>query len=85
MYYAYVLWSSERQKFYFGMTNDIKRRVDEHESGQCYTTARMGKIELIFYEAFKSKDDAARRERYFKTTSGNKMLRLILRESLKDS
>ena len=82
MYYAYTLLSRKRGCFYIGMTSDIDRRMKEHRAGQCHTTARMSDFELIFYEAFKSKQDALRREKYFKTAKGKKMLRLILRESL---
>ena len=42
----------------------------------------MGDIELVFYESFKAKSDAVRREKYFKTTKGTKMLKLILKDSL---
>jgi len=39
-------------------------------------------FELVFYEAYKSKKDAQRRETYFKTTKGKRALKLILQESL---
>jgi len=82
MYYTYVLWSKEDHKFYIGYTADIERRINEHENGQSHTTSRLSSPALIFYEAFFSKEDAVRRERYFKTTQGKKALRLILRDSL---
>jgi predicted GIY-YIG superfamily endonuclease len=39
-------------------------------------------FELIFYEAYKSKEDAKHRERYFKTGKGKSVLRMMLRDSL---
>jgi predicted GIY-YIG superfamily endonuclease len=54
----------------------------EHKNGKCYTTSHMGTIELIHYEAYKSENDARRRELYLKTTQGKRMIKLMLRESL---
>jgi len=54
-----------------------------HKRGKVYSTARLSKPILIFYEAFISGKDAKRREQYFKTTKGKKTLRLMLRETTK--
>lgn len=81
MYYVYVLRSFEDKKFYIGYTADIERRITEHLRGQTHSTARFNNPVLIFYEVFLSKEDALRREQYFKTTKGKKTLRLMLRDS----
>ena len=83
MYYTYVLWSTEDKKFYIGYTSDLSRRLAEHQNDRGYTTSRMTAPKLVFYECFLSKEDAVRREDYFKTTKGKKALRLITRESIK--
>jgi len=72
----------ENKKIYIGRTDDLKRRIKEHYNKKVWTTKRMKRVELIFYEAFKSKKDAIRRERYFKTTKGKKALKIMLKESL---
>jgi putative endonuclease len=82
MYYVYTLWSKVDQKFYIGYTANLKRRMNEHKAGGVYTSARLKYPALIFFEAFLSKRDAQRRERYFKTTKGKRTLRLMLRESV---
>ncbi|MEK7496726.1 MAG: GIY-YIG nuclease family protein [Patescibacteria group bacterium] len=81
MYYVYVI-KGELGRLYVGMTSDLKRRFLEHQRGGVWTTKRMGNLELIFYEAFKSKLDAARREKYFKTSKGKISLKQVIRESL---
>lgn len=83
MFYVYFLRSVNNGRIYTGFTKDLEERLHKHKNKGGYTTRRMGKIELIFYEAFKVEKDATRRERYFKTTKGKKALKLILRESLK--
>ena len=80
MFYLYVLKGDK--KIYIGRTDDLKRRIKEHYNKKVWTTKRMKRVELIFYEAFKSKKDAIRRERYFKTTKGKKALKIMLKESL---
>ena len=76
--YPYVLLLSN--KFYTGYTDDLKRRLQEHRLGKVVSTRYSRPVILIFYEAFLNKKDAQRRERYFKTDKGKKMIRVILRE-----
>ncbi len=82
MYYVYILKSERDGKLYTGRTEDLKRRIKEHLSGKSIATKKMLPLELIFYEAFKSKKDSIRRERYFKTSKGKSSLKQIIRESL---
>jgi len=71
------------KRFYIGYTSSLKRRNNEHVSKKVKSTARRKELSLIFYEAYIAKEDAMRRERYFKTSKGKKVLRQMLRESLK--
>lgn len=80
MFYTYVLYN--RVKFYIGFSKNLKKRIEAHYKKKVHTSKRMGKFEMVFYEAFKSEKDARRREKYFKTTKGRKALKLMLRESL---
>ena len=82
MFYVYVLISLKDKKFYIGFTNDLKRRLREHNSGRNVSTKSRLPLQLIYYESHLSKADAARREEYFKTTKGKSTLRQMLRESL---
>ena len=83
MYFVYVLLSLKDDKFYIGYSKDLKRRLKEHDSGKNTSTKSRLPLKLIYYEAHLSKADAARRERYFKTTKGKSTLKQMLRESLK--
>jgi len=82
-YYVYVLLSLKDWKFYIGFTNNLKRRFREHQRGENISTSKRLPVRLIFYEAFLSKDDAQRRERYFKTAKGKTTLRQMLRDYFK--
>jgi putative endonuclease len=78
------LISLRDRKFYIGFTNDLKRRLKEHNSGKNISTKSRLPLKLIYYESHLSKVDADRREKYFKTTKGKSTLRQMLRESLRN-
>ena len=81
-YYVYILQSAKDNKFYIGSTNDLKRRLKEHKLGKNISTSKRLPVELIYFEGHLSKEDASRRERYFKTTKGKTTIRQILRNQL---
>ena len=63
MYYFYVLKSINN--IYFGSTNDLRRRLSEHNTGKCFST-KGSKWKLIYYEAYLSEIDARNREHQIK-------------------
>lgn len=81
MYYFYVLKFRENKKLYKGFTNDLKRRISDHRSGQSSFTSKNGEFDLIFYESYLAKEDAKNAEKYFKTGHG----REVLKEKIKFS
>ena len=80
MFYVYILYDGKR--FYIGLTSDLDRRLSEHKSGKVKATKNRKSLKLVFYEVLLKKEDAVRRERYFKTTKGKRSLRLILKKTL---
>ena len=58
MYYVYIMKNISTNELYYGYTNNLDRRVDEHK--------RQNKYELVYYEAYKSESDARSRERRLK-------------------
>ena len=83
-WYVYTLLSLKDNQFYHGFSSDVFARYEDHKKGQNISTANRGPFDLIHFEAFISKADALRRERYFKTTKGKVTLRQMLRDYLKD-
>ena len=77
-YFVYVLLSSKDGNFYIGFTTRLKARIIEHQNGKNISTAKRLPVRLIFFEGYLSKEDALRRERYFKTTKGRGVLRGML-------
>ncbi len=81
-YCVYVLRSQKDGLLYIGFTEDLNRRLTEHIRGHSEATAPRRPLDLIYCEYHRSKRDALRREKYFKTTAGKKALKLMLRDSL---
>jgi len=75
MFFTYVLKSKSDKKFYIGFTEDLKRRLDDHNSGKVDATRDRRPLELVYYEACRSRDKALKREKYFKTGFGRRYLK----------
>lgn len=65
-YYVYLLSSHKTQWIYIGCTHDLEKRLKEHKEGKVYSTKKMLPVELIYFEAYKSKDCAYQREKNLK-------------------
>lgn len=75
MYYFYVLRFRKNKKLYYGFTNNLKRRIKDHKTGNSDFTSRNGVFDLIFYEAYINEYDAREAEKYFKTGHGREVLK----------
>jgi len=80
-HYVYVLKSLNKDFVYVGVTRDLKRRFKEHNNKEELSTKHYAPFNLIFYEAYISKEDTRRRERYLKTTKGKTTLRAMLKDT----
>jgi len=78
--YVYVLESLKDGKLYIGYTNNLKRRLAEHEKGLNFSTKFRLPFKLIYFEGCTSEKDAKRREKYLKTTQARKFIALRLIE-----
>lgn len=83
-FYVYYLYAPSHGEFYVGFTNNLKRRVEEHNQGLNQSTKAYKPWKLIYYESHTNRDDARRREKYLKTTAGRQALRKMLREKLNE-
>jgi predicted GIY-YIG superfamily endonuclease len=72
MYYAYILESvATPGEFYRGHTDDLKRRVGEHNAGKCPHTSKFKPWKVKFYAAFETLALAKEFEKYLKSGSGH--------------
>ena len=85
MHCVYVLVSeSDEPECYVGVTSGLRRRFEQHNSGK-NTSTRGRNWRLAYYEAYRSRRAAEKRERLLKHNgrSGQLLMRRVL-ESLKE-
>ena len=78
MFYVYILRSLKNRRLYTGSTNDLKRRLNEHNRGQSKYTKHTGPFELIYKEEFLTSSEAYKRELFFKTGKGRDFLKSLI-------
>jgi len=82
MFYVYVLESEENEDVYVGYTADLKQRFEIHNKGKVRSTKVLKPWNLVYYEAYRSKLDATKREKQLKNHKPRKDLKEQLRFSL---
>jgi putative endonuclease len=67
---VYILRSLKDKNLYVGYTNNLKRRLEKHKYGKVKATKNRRPLELVYYEIWKSRAIARRREKYLKSLYG---------------
>ena len=82
MFYVYVLQSLKDMQFYVGCTNNVEKRLKEHNSGLVKSTNNRRPLKLIYTEICLNKQDAIHREKYLKTSWGKRYIKNRLKNYL---
>ncbi|NAS30967.1 GIY-YIG nuclease family protein [Flavobacteriaceae bacterium R38] len=72
---VYVLRSLKDNRFYVGMSADIEKRIQTHNSGNVKSTKGYRPWELIHQESFPDRITARKREKYLKSGYGKQWLK----------
>jgi putative endonuclease len=75
MYYVYILKSSKSGIFYTGLTTDLRRRFQEHNTGLSFATKPYIPWMLAYYSAFETQKLAKDFELYLKSGSGKAFMK----------
>jgi len=75
MFFAYVLKSKKNNRFYYGCTNNLERRLYEHNIGHSKYTKLNRPFELVYFEEFEALKEARNRELFFKSGKGRDYIR----------
>lgn len=62
MHYLYLLRSKRSGRLYIGWTSDLQRRLCQHNNGENQSTRGRGPYELIYFEAYRHREEAVARE-----------------------
>jgi len=77
MYFVYAIKSLIDGRIYVGLSSNINRRILEHNSGQVFSTKGYRPWKLIFKEKAPNRQEARKREKYFKSGCGKELLKSI--------
>ena len=73
----YAIRISSRNYVYVGMTNDLERRLKEHNNGENRSTKAYKPFTLIYSEEFPDRISARIKERYLKSGVGKEFLKTL--------
>lgn len=82
MFSVYILYSFSHNKTYVGYTNNLQRRIFEHNHAEKGFTQKCRPWVLAYAETFDDKTKARRREEYFKTGVGRVEIKKIVENYL---
>jgi putative endonuclease len=80
MAHVYILRSLKNDRFYIGSTNDIKRRIHEHQSGASSYTKRILPVEVVFTQEYPTLHEARSIERWLKKQKDSRFIQRIITE-----
>ncbi len=81
-YYIYILQSEKDSQFYTGYTNNLKERLQLHNSGKVDSTRNRIPLKLVYFEGCLNQQDATHREKYLKTSWGKRYIKERLKNYL---
>jgi putative endonuclease len=78
MYYVYILYSKDIDKFYIGSTADIGQRVYKHDQKHRGFTAQTQDWQLVYSESYQTKAEGLKRELQIKKWKSRKMIEKLI-------
>src|ERR1700693_101458 len=83
-YYFYVLRSRSTDRFYTGHTENLTRRIFQHNNGRTVSIRNRGPWVLFYSEEYPTRSEAAQRERYVKSMKSHAYIEGLARASQSD-
>jgi putative endonuclease len=70
------------KRFYVGYSEDLRRRILEHQQRKVVSTKNRLPLKLICYEAYVFREEAQKREKYLKSSDARKEIKIRLFKSI---
>lgn len=74
-YFTYILLSSSKLKTYVGHTDNLTKRLAEHNSGRSTFSKRHVPWVVLHKDEFHTEFESIEREKYFKTAAGRRWIK----------
>ncbi len=85
MFFVYILYNKEIDKYYTGQTNNIFSRMRDHNKvghGIKYTKKQVGFWELMYIEKFETRSEAMKREKEIKSKKSKVYIKNLISTSV---
>ncbi len=77
-FHMYILRSVSTGKFYVGHTENLTKRLFEHNHNRTLSIRNRGPWELVYSEEFRTRSEASRREREVKSMKSHKWIEQLV-------
>ena len=83
-WFVYIIKSGNKKvdKIYIGATNNLKRRIKDHNNGNTKSTKSFIPWKLLYCEEYKSKREALCREKQLKRWKSRKRIENLISNSI---
>ena len=84
MFYVYII-RGKGNKHYIGYTDNLQRRIEEHNRGKTKSNKSFAPFELIYHENYATEIEAINRERKIKSYKGGIAFKKLINKTLSSS
>ena len=77
---VYILKGTKNNNHYIGQTGNFRERMIRHLNKETKTTKSMGELKLIYFEAYDTRSQVMRREKFFKTCKGYRIRHELIKK-----
>lgn len=85
MFFLYILQSEKSGRYYIGCTNDLSRRLIEHNAGKTASLKNLRPLKLVFQQEYREASLARRMELRLKKLKSRVILDRIIRDQRVDT
>ncbi len=79
MHFVYAIKSIAKNYIYVGMSNNLERRLKEHNNAENRSTKAYKPFVLILSEKLETREAARKREKFLKSGIGKEYLKTLLK------
>ena len=80
MNYVYILKSEKNGSYYIGSTNNLERRLMEHNSGKTRSLKYLRPLQLVFKKEYKTLIETRKIERKLKKFKNRNIIEMIIKD-----
>jgi putative endonuclease len=78
VYFTYKIKSKIKDRYYIGSSDNLERRLILHNEGNTISTKAYIPWELVYFETFRTKSEALKREKHLKKMKSKKYIKWLI-------